>query len=157
MRPEYDRILSHDAHLDLAHWNNLDAVHKPWTEYNEQPGRIRHREKSVKKLIDLIKADVLPQLTKRQQQTLLLYYDSQFKEKKIARILGISQPTVSQHLFGKRRNGKKVGGSIRKIRKIVLKTSQSASSTQTDTMIALRLFFEDKLSLGMEMSYFEDL
>jgi predicted transcriptional regulator len=157
MRPEYDRILSHDAHLDTHHWNNLDAKRKTWSEYNRDPDQIQRREKSVKKMINLIKADVLPKLTERQRQTTLLYFNSRFKEEEIARILGISQPTVSQHLFGKKRKGKKVGGAIRKIRKIVRKnSSQCPTLTQKDSMTALRQILKDKMSVWMEMSYFED-
>lgn len=37
----------------------------------------------------------------------------------IADELGIGHPTVSQHLNGKRRDGKKVGGATRKIRKTI--------------------------------------
>ena len=156
MRPEYDRILSHDAHLDTHHWNNLDAKHKNWSEYNRDSDQIQRREKSVKKIINLIKADVLPKLTERQRQTTHLYFNSRFKEEEIARILGISQPTVSQHLFGKKRNGKKVGGSIRKIRKIVLKkTSQSVSSTRTDTLIALQQILDDNMRVRGKMSLFK--
>ncbi|MCD6175153.1 MAG: sigma-70 region 4 domain-containing protein [Planctomycetes bacterium] len=156
MRPEYDRILSHDAHLDTHHWNNLDAKHKNWSEYNRDSDQIQCREKSVRNLIDLIKSDVLPKLTERQRQITLLYFESQSKEDEIARILGISQPTVSQHLFGKKRNGKKVGGSIQKMRKIIRKNSSQCSAlTQKDLMTALRQILKDKMSVWQELSYFE--
>ena len=88
---------------------------------------------------------MLPKLTKRQREITLLYLDNHLKEEEIAEKLGISQPTVSQHLFGKRRNGKKVGGSIPKIKKILLKkSSQTRSMSQKDFKIALRHFVQDQ-------------
>lgn len=38
-------------------------------------------------------------------------------EYEISKQLGISVPSVSQHLFGKSRGGKRVGGAIPKLRK----------------------------------------
>jgi len=38
-------------------------------------------------------------------------------ETRIAAVLGISQPTISQHLTGKLRGGRKVGGALQKLRK----------------------------------------
>ncbi|MCC6143558.1 MAG: ArsR family transcriptional regulator, partial [Candidatus Hydrogenedentes bacterium] len=37
----------------------------------------------------------------------------------IAAILNLSQSTVSRHLFGTARQGKKVGGAIRKLQKAI--------------------------------------
>ena len=54
-----------------------------------------------------------------------MYYVDDNTQVLIARKLGISQPTVSQHLNGKKRNGKKIGGSIKKIRKIIHRMSSN--------------------------------
>ena len=56
-----------------------------------------------------------------------MYFLHDHTQVHIAHKLGISQPTVNQHLNGKKRNGKKVGGSIRKIRKMIHYMSSSAS------------------------------
>jgi DNA invertase Pin-like site-specific DNA recombinase len=48
-----------------------------------------------------------------------MYFLHDHTQVHIARELGISQSTVSQHINGKKRNGKKIGGSIRKIRKAI--------------------------------------
>ncbi len=158
MRPGYERILSYEAHLDLNHWNNLDATYKRWSEYNGHSDGIRERQKAAEKLVQLIETEVLPKLTKRQRQITQLYFKSQLTEEEIARKLGISQPTVSQHLFGKKRNGKKVGGSVHKMQKIILKktSSRSALMTQAEYMTALREFFKNRPNLLSEIAPCED-
>jgi len=130
----------------MAHWNNLDAKYHNWSEYNKNSDQIRRRKESVKKFIELLKIEVLPKLTKRQRQITQLYFEYQLNEDKIARILGISQPTVSQHIFGKMRNGKKIGGSIRKIRKIILKKSnkRGLSIHRSEDIAVFQKFLDDK-------------
>ena len=56
-------------------------------------------------------------LTRRQREVLLLYYYFEKTQEDIATILQLSQSTVSRHLFGTVRNGRKVGGAIRKLQK----------------------------------------
>jgi len=109
------------------------------------------REELVKKLIELIRVEVLPKLTERQRQITKMYL---LNEKEIAEILAISQPTVSQHLFGKKRNGKKVGGSIRKIRKIILKKS---CCQQSEYLKTLQRLLDAKMSLTDKKSLLEQL
>ena len=57
--------------------------------------------------------------TLRQHEVMGLHFWEQQTQVEIAQRLAISQPTVDQHLSGKRRNGKQVGGAIRKLRKAV--------------------------------------
>ncbi len=57
-------------------------------------------------------------LTDKQREVLLLYYMHQKTQEEVAQIMGISRRVVSQHLFGICRNGKYVGGAIKKIRKL---------------------------------------
>jgi predicted transcriptional regulator len=154
-----ERIVSHEIHLDTNHWNNLDAKYNNWSEYNRNSDQMKRREELVKKLIELIKVEVLPKLTERQRQVTQLYFEFRLSEVEIARILGISQATVSQHIFGKKRNGKKVGGSIRKIRKIILKKSccQDASIPQSEYIIAFQKLLDAKMSLRGKISLLETL
>ena len=155
---EYERIVSYEIHLDANHWNNLDANYKNWSEYNRNSVQIRQREELVAKLIELIKIEILPKLTERQRQITQLYFEFRLPEVEIARILGISQPTVSQHLFGKKRNGKKVGGSIRKIRKIILKKSRQDTSTpQSEYLAVLQKLLDAKMSMRGKNSLLETL
>ena len=66
------------------------------------------------RLMELIRQD----LTEKQFMILVLYYLHEKTQEEVAQIMGISRRTVSQHLFGICRNGKHVGGAIRKIRKL---------------------------------------
>lgn len=58
-------------------------------------------------------------LTQRQQEVLKLYYYYGKTQEDIAVILNLSQSTVSRHLYGTVRDGKKVGGALTKLRKII--------------------------------------
>lgn len=62
------------------------------------------------------------ELTKRQSEVVKLYYVYGKTQEDIAVILDLTQSTVSRHLFGTVRGGKKVGGAIPKLRKILDKT-----------------------------------
>jgi len=57
-------------------------------------------------------------LTQKQCEVVVLYFIYQKTQQEVAEILGISRRVVSQHLFGICRNGKQVGGAIKKLRKI---------------------------------------
>jgi predicted transcriptional regulator len=156
---ENERIVSHEAHLDMNHWNNLDERYKNWSEYNRNSDQMRQREGLAKKLIELIKVEVLPKLTERQRQITQLYFEFQLNEDKIARMLNISQPTVSQHIFGKKRNGKKVGGSIRKIRKIILKKArdEDTSTPQSEYIKVFEKLLDSKMTLRRKTSLLEKI
>lgn len=65
-------------------------------------------------------------LTPRQREVLQLYYYHGKTQEDIAAILNLTQSTVSRHLFGTVRGGKKVGGAIPKLRKAVDKAKDPA-------------------------------
>ncbi len=69
-------------------------------------------------VFDLLDASLTP----RQREVVTLYYLYNKTQEDIAVILQISQSTVSRHLFGTVRAGKKVGGAIPKLRKAIDKT-----------------------------------
>jgi len=58
-------------------------------------------------------------LTQRQREIVLLYFFYGKTQEEIAVILDLTQSTVSRHLFGTKRGGRKVGGAIPKLRKLV--------------------------------------
>lgn len=58
-------------------------------------------------------------LTGRQKEVVKLYYLYGKTQEDIATILELTQSTVSRHLFGTVRGGKKVGGAIPKLRKLI--------------------------------------
>ena len=57
------------------------------------------------------------ELTSQQARCVQLYFYEGKSQEEIGNILGIRRRVVSQHLFGVTRNGKQVGGAIKKIRK----------------------------------------
>lgn len=65
-------------------------------------------------------------LTRRQNQIVRMYFLNQMTEREIAGKLGISAASISQHLFGKMRGGKRVGGAIPKLRKKISDVSRVA-------------------------------
>lgn len=58
-------------------------------------------------------------LTPRQQEVLRLYYFENKTQEEIAAILNLTQSTVSRHLFGTMRGGKRIGGALAKLRRLM--------------------------------------
>jgi predicted DNA-binding protein YlxM (UPF0122 family) len=58
-------------------------------------------------------------LTARQQEVLRLYYFESKTQEEIAAALNLTQSTVSRHLFGTMRGGKRIGGALAKLRKLM--------------------------------------
>ncbi|MBI2431925.1 MAG: sigma-70 family RNA polymerase sigma factor [Candidatus Hydrogenedentes bacterium] len=73
-------------------------------------------------------------LTARQRQILTLYYFQGKTQEDIAAELDLTQSTVSRHLFGTVRDGKKVGGAIPKLRKVIEKSNHSGISRALSTL-----------------------
>ena len=88
--------------------------------YHEEPGgpacrrasadRARRAWPEVRTLIDEV-------LTARQREVLILYFLGGLNQQQVAEKLDISQQAVSEHLYGRMRNGRAVGGALRKLRK----------------------------------------
>ena len=101
-----------EVQLDQRQWANMPESAGLWAgvspddtaearlRVNEEMGLILH--------VMVLEAA----LTKIQRQVLELYYFEGRKQVEIAMALGISQPTVSQHLRGKKRGGRHVGGAL---------------------------------------------
>ena len=81
-------------------------------------------------------------LTKIQRQVLELYYFEGRKQVDIAMALGISQPTVSQHLRGKKRGGRHVGGALNKLRKAIHKAALRLRTVATRAAQIIRVMDE---------------
>jgi len=62
--------------------------------------------------------DVLGALTRNQRKVVTLYFEHGKTQQEISAITGMSRRVVSQHLFGITRNGKCVGGAVKKIRSL---------------------------------------
>jgi RNA polymerase sigma factor (sigma-70 family) len=101
-------------HLNSWQWQNVpESAREFKQQFHPRPNESNFIERimpSLNKIID-------EKLTFRQRQIIDLYYLQNKTQVEIAQRLGITQPTVSQHLAGRYRFGKKIGGAIRKIRK----------------------------------------
>ena len=105
--------------LKQGHWQNIPEAKQQWYDYNHDA---RHRAEMTtihQEIIPVIRRIIRIELTERQREVLTLSFFHGHTQEQIANELNISQPTVSQHLNGKKRNGKVIGGAIRKIRKVL--------------------------------------
>jgi RNA polymerase sigma factor (sigma-70 family) len=98
-----------------AHWERLSTEDGLWPTGEDLPageaGRRAHELwPAIKALIDEV-------LTERQREVLGLYFLADLNQREIAQRLGISQQAVSEHLYGRRRHGRAVGGAIAKLRR----------------------------------------
>jgi len=110
-----------EAHLTQEHWADLPAELATWYEYNYSLEDRLKRQQVIGEIVPVIREIIVGHLTARQRQVVTLYFVEQHTQVQIAERLHISQPTVSQHLNGKKRNGTKVGGAMRRIRKSIRK------------------------------------
>lgn len=76
-------------------------------------------------------------LTARQQEVLRLYYFENKTQEQIAAELNLTQSTVSRHLFGTMRGGKRIGGALAKLRKL-MDTQTPEEVTQALTTLQQR-------------------
>lgn len=85
------------------------------TELERESRWIREdwQEQLIPRLMEIIENELTP----KQRQAVILYFFGQKTQEEIGRLMGIPHQVVSQHIYGIRRNGKKIGGAIAKIRK----------------------------------------
>jgi RNA polymerase sigma factor (sigma-70 family) len=92
--------------------------------YYEEPGEVEKRHEQTERATALwprVRAVMDNVLTARQREVLYLYFFEGLNQREIGQKLGISQQSVSEHLYGKTRNGRAVGGALRKLRKACAK------------------------------------
>jgi RNA polymerase sigma factor (sigma-70 family) len=88
-------------------------------DHDEKDEETKFRKKKLRnEAVKQIKIIISTRLTKIQREIIHLYYFKNKTQTEIAAILNISQQVVSKHLFGVIRNGKKIGGALKKIKKI---------------------------------------
>lgn len=92
-----------------------------WYESPEDQHSRYDREDLVKQLIPQIDTLLNRSLTQKQFEATVLYFKYGKTQREISEIMGISRRVVSQHLFGITRNGKSVGGAVKKLRKLCRK------------------------------------
>lgn len=69
-------------------------------------------------MLELLRELVETALTARQREIVELSFVDGLTQSEIAERLGISQQVVSKSLFGVVRNGRRVGGAIRRLRQL---------------------------------------
>jgi RNA polymerase sigma factor (sigma-70 family) len=70
-------------------------------------------------LLDILRDLVSTALTDRQRRIVEMYFFEGRTQDEIAADLGIAQQVVSRQLFGAVRDGKKVGGAIRRLQRVI--------------------------------------
>lgn len=128
-------VFTREIFLDYEQWQNIGEDKLPWYEYNHSSTKRTEIAAIQRLIIPCIREIITSGLTSRQREIIAMYFLYNRTQVFIARKLGISQPTVSQHLNGKKRNGKKIGGSIRKIRKIIHHLSSTHKTHQGQSYI----------------------
>ena len=103
--------------VDFDTLAEFDVSHAIWHETKEEREsrwmREDRQEQFMPKLMDIIENELTP----KQRQAVILYFFARKTQEEIGQIMGIPHQVVSQHIHGIRRNGKKIGGAIARIRK----------------------------------------
>lgn len=103
------------AHLDLEHWNDIPDDSRIHCSKDQSD---IEQDSLYSKVISFLFNFMVRHLTARQFEIIRMYHlDYHLTQDAIGQVLGIAQPTVSQHLNGKKRDGKHIGGAYRRIRR----------------------------------------
>jgi DNA-binding MarR family transcriptional regulator len=105
---------------------NAAAESALWFETQQDQERRHALGDFFQEVLPVVDEMIDSHLTGRQREVLRLYYFHGKTQMDIAEILQLSQSTVSRHLFGTVRNGRKVGGAITKLRKVVERTNPTS-------------------------------
>ncbi len=141
MKDEYD---GHwwETYLTQEEWGRIPESRKMWhcpDSSEEIEGRLQTEHE-----MGLVAVDFLLVLSRRQQQVVQLYCLEGRTQEEVASDLGISQQTVSQHLMGKLRNGRYIGGAFRRLRKAIHKEAQ-ARAGKSDRRTRILAIFDELL------------
>lgn len=108
-----------EIQTDSAFLESMPSQRALWYETEEDRERRYAFEEFFNEVRPVVREMIGSTLTKRQQEVVQLYYVHGKTQEDIAAILNLSQSTVSRHLFGTVRDGKKVGGALPKLRKVL--------------------------------------
>ena len=108
---------SREIHLEPVQWENLAMRLYLSHKGNENEDEGKQLSDFSSDIIPLLLEIMYTELTPRQQAVLNLCIFEGRTQVYAAKILGIKQPTVHQHLWGKLRGGKRIGGAFLRIRK----------------------------------------
>ena len=107
-----------EVRLDRAAVEQIPNEAGLWFESCEDRETRYRWEDRIGVLVPQLNALMARTLTDRQREAMALYFEYGRTQQEISEIMGISRRVVSQHLFGITRNGKSVGGAVRKIQKL---------------------------------------
>jgi RNA polymerase sigma factor (sigma-70 family) len=113
---QFREILLDNNELDKFPYECLFSYQSP-EETQKQLQRESERKQILHFVLDVIESE----LTQMQRDCIKLYFLQEKTQTEVAEILGISRRVVSQHIYGICRDGKRVGGAIKKIRKVCKK------------------------------------
>lgn len=104
---------------DLAVLDRIPASAALWYETKQDRERRYALRDFFETVQPVVHSLIDSKLTGRQREVVKLYYVYGKTQEDIAAILNLTQSTVSRHLFGTARGGRKVGGAIPKLRKAI--------------------------------------
>jgi RNA polymerase sigma factor (sigma-70 family) len=114
-----------EVSVDPHDLDRFSAEQRLWYESDEER-QIRYRREDRSDLLARkIRSIIDSELTPRQQDVIRLYFFHGKTQGEIAQIMGISRRVVAQHLFGICRRGQKVGGAIKRIKKVCAQRNMS--------------------------------
>ena len=102
--------------LASERWDRFAQEDAPWHESLAEGEVRQQRSERARRLRRALEALIDEVLTERQREVVKLYYFSELNQRQIAEVLGTSQQAVSERLYGKVRNGRAVGGAMRKMK-----------------------------------------
>ena len=112
--------------LDAGHLEQIPAERALWFETAADRERRHALRDFFQAVLPAVRELIENELTERQREVLRLYYFEGHTQEDIAALLDLKQSTVSRHLFGTSRNGRKVGGAVPKLRKAIETESPEA-------------------------------
>ena len=108
--------------VDAKYLDRVPANRALWFETEEDRERRYAFQEFYHEMSPVVTEMIDSELTRRQREVVRLYYFLGKTQEDIAAILNLSQSTVSRHLFGTARGGKKVGGAIPKLQKVIARS-----------------------------------
>jgi RNA polymerase sigma factor (sigma-70 family) len=88
----------------------------------EESQAVQDRRAVKQQAVEFIRELIRARLSPRQRRIVELYFYQEKTQQEIATELGINQQVVSKHLFGVLRDGQRVGGALKKLRKLCEQT-----------------------------------
>jgi predicted transcriptional regulator len=107
---------------DITTLDRVPADKGLWFEDDVDRERRHAMREFFEQVAPAVESLIDEELTDRQREVVKLYYFYGKTQEDIAEILDLTQSTVSRHLFGTVRDGRKVGGAITKLRKAIDRT-----------------------------------